>query len=252
MAKDKFDYLKGLIFFCGLMLCTISLFTTPWGESLFHTFLGLFGISPGIPMSDNSTLYIFTLIPLIAGFICLSKMRYFWKGYNAKFNEYNFWLRKLPALVVIIAFMALVGMTPNAIDRIYSRMLHQQTGLRAVSVYATEPNLSFRFTGNMRTYSYGFVLNNHGQEVQSFNIKLVYEALDWPNNTLIHQEVFVQDESGNIKIFILPPGQSHFSGGFTAYRETQFVSGSGNTRFSVVLVNDYEQHNPNLLTRRLM
>jgi hypothetical protein len=252
--SDKSDYRKGLLYFCCLITCISLWLTTPDGDTLFYKFLGLFGLSPGIRLRDNSTLYIYMLIPLIAAIFSLNKVFKYWHGYGSRFREYSSLLRTLP--VFIIAIPVLLGsniMHPSGMDHIYNAAISQRSGLQAVTCYAANEQLSYEFTGNNWTYSYDLAFDNHGNEAVEFNVKLLCNIWD------DIQEAIIKDDNGQTKTFILPPKQmAYFTGEFTAYHQTTTGSGSGNGTlsgndmwgFSVVILNDNEQHSPKRLVRR--
>jgi len=72
MDTVKRDYRNGLMFFFGLSFCILLFFTTPDGVSLFDNLLGFLGISPGIPIGEGSTLFIYGLIPVARGYLFYS------------------------------------------------------------------------------------------------------------------------------------------------------------------------------------
>ena len=240
------DYRKGLLYLCGLVVCILFLFTAPDGEAFFHKFLGLFGIAPGIPLGGNSTLYIFMLIPVATGIFCARKTFMHWRGYQRKFRGFNPLLRNAPWAVLLMLWLATSAITPSAQDLIYFRAKRQQTGLRAVTVSTWDERLSIEAAGHSRTYTYHLTFNNHGREAQTFSLKLLHHGFEGP------KEIFVTDDAGDIKTFVLPPRQSvSFAGEFTVHCETWLYIYRGNTSslFSVVLVNENERHSPNFLVR---
>jgi len=250
MDNIKSDYRKGLLYFGFLMVCISTTFTTPDGESIFHNFLGLFGISPGIPMGEHSTLYVFMLVPIIAGVICVKKVFRYWRGYRLKFKECNVLLRALPLVIVIpVLLLSNLIITPSGIDRIYFSVLSQRPGLQAVT-FQPVSHLNYTFTGSDRTYSYNFNLTNHGDETVEFNVKLVY--IDWSSrdHEFNYTEALITDNRAEAKEFVLLPGQSaNFRGSFMTYLPMEADGGSFTGVFSVMLLNEYEQHSPTRLVR---
>jgi hypothetical protein len=110
--------------------------------------------------------------------------------------------------------------------------------------FHSENNLEYRFTGNDRTYLYNFTFNNHSNEDVAFNVKLIFDDRNGS------QEVLIKDNDGEAKIFNLSPRQtSYFRGEFTEYYPTTADSGRFQGVFTVVLVNENEQHSPISLVR---
>ncbi|MCL2285210.1 MAG: hypothetical protein FWC32_02475 [Firmicutes bacterium] len=82
---------------------------------------------------------------------------------------------------------------------------------------------------------------NNGRQTVEFSVKLIF---DTPGP----QEIFIRDESGDIKIFTLHPNQAGaYSGEF--YVPDQFWRMTAGHLTSVVLINDTEQHSPSILVR---
>jgi len=249
MNSDKSDFLRGLLYFGIIIFCMSLWIKTPDGDPLLYKLLGLFGLSPGIPLGANATLFIYPLIPLIAAFYCLKKVFKYWYSYGSRFKEFSSLLRALP--VIIIAVPVLLGsgiMHPSGIDRIYYAGISQKSGLQAVTYYAKDEQLRYEFTGENRRFSYDFSYDlrfvNFGQETVEFSVKFLYESMDG------FQEVFLRDEHGEIQTFTLRPRQSTYSKGeFTEHLQATSYSGSGRGGFSVVLVNDDERHSPKGLVK---
>ena len=244
--SKKSDYLRGLMFFICTIVCICSFFTAPNGESLFHNFLGLFGIAPGIPMGGNSTLYIFMLIPLVTGIVCIRKVFRYWQDYGLRFREYNILARALPAVIAILVFFSTNAVHPSVIDRLYFFALSQQNGLRAVSVYFPHDwqFITFHASEGSRTYSYGFVLSNHSRDAHAFNVKVLY----WDWNGL--NETLITDMYGEAKVFTLFPRMSQtFSGEFTVPHESWDEGSNFRGMFSLVLVDSTGQYEPDILVR---
>ncbi|MCL2224710.1 MAG: hypothetical protein FWB96_07065 [Defluviitaleaceae bacterium] len=259
------DYRRGLLYFAGLALCVFAFFTTPDGLSMFHNFLGLFGIAPGIQMRGGGTLYIFMLVPLIAGIFCFKKMRMYWKNFRERFNL----LEHLIAIgiAVFVLFMSNSVVTPSGIDRAFFAIQRQRSGLQAITFHDINsglhgvnigglPGLSYKSAGDYRIFYYNFWLQNHGSEPAEFYVKLRFE--DWNlsrdgSTERIPQEVFVTDSYGERKVFtVLQRHQRHFLGDFTAENPSHGMThGSVFLHdFSVVLVNENDQHTPRVLVRR--
>ena len=95
------------------MFCVFSWFTTPDGDTLFYKLIGLFGLSPGIPVGSSSTLYIYMFLPLIAAIVSIRKILRYWHGYGTKFKECSTILRYLPALIVIPILLFSNVVTPS-------------------------------------------------------------------------------------------------------------------------------------------
>jgi len=246
MNSDKSDFWKGFTYFCILMICIFSWFTTPDGDTVFYKFIGLFGMSPGIQLGNSSTLYIYMLIPLIAGILCIRKTLKYWHGYGLRFKEYNVLMRFLPMFTVIPVLLFSNIVTPTLLERLYFAVISQRNGLQAVTYYAADEYLSFEFTGNYRTYSYNFAFGNHSNETIEFNVKLSYQDMSGL------KEVFIKDDNGEMKEFTIPPNQITFCmDEFAEYSQTiqGNASGSGRGTFSVVLVNDDKQYSPKPLTK---
>lgn len=244
MNNIKSDYRKGLIFFFILMICIFSCFMTPDGDTLFYKFIGLFGLSPGIPLG-SATLYIYMLVPLIAAIVSIKKVLKYWKNYGSKFKEYNIFLRYLPVFIAIPIMLFSNIITPSLLDRAYFAVISQRNGLQSVTHYSTNKNLKYEFSGNIRTYSYEFALGNHSSETVKFNVKLAFENVDGL------QEIFITEDSGELKTFSLPPKQlSFFAGEFIEHRQTMYQSGGGTAVFSIVLVHDDEQYSPKQLKQQ--
>ena len=244
MDTNRLDYRKGLIYLCGLVVSILFLFTAPDGETFFHKLLGLFGIAPGIPLWGGATLYIFMGIPIAAGIFCARRTFKHWRGYHKRFRELNPLLRDAPWTILFLLFLVTISFTPSVQDRIYFQVVRRQTGLRAVTVSTIDERIGIESIGHYKTYTYGFIFNNHGHEVQTFNLKLLYD--EWEDS----QEVFVTDDTGDIKTFTLPARRSTvFVGAFTVHNEQWVYRGYYTRLFSVVLVNENERHNPNFLVR---
>ena len=248
------SYKKGLLYFCGLIVCITAFFTMPDGVALFHGFLGLFGIPPGIPFGSNSTLYIYMAIPLVVGIFCYKKMRRHWREYGeqvgTRFGDWNF-LRRLPVFIGVVFLLFASDIVrvsyPPPLDRVYFAVLRQQGGLRAVTFRPGE-QLRYESEGNYRTYFYDFQLWNYGRETAVFYVKLEFEDIVGVN------QVFILDHTGEPKTFILPSnpspfGQRNFRDNFTVEHICPMNSGSFWGGFSVILVNDNETHHPSVLVR---
>ena len=247
MDMVKHDYYMGLVFFLGLIICIFSFFTAPDGVAYFDKFLGLFGISPGIPIGAAGTLYIYGIIPLGLGIFCGKKLYGYLRDYKMKFGRLNPRLHILPALAVIFLFWVSSAVQPSLIDRVYFFTVSRHDGLRAITVSVPNPRLTYEDTGDSRIYTYDMMLSNHGSETKVFNVRLSYEEF-WRGG---FNEVLVRDESGNIKIFTLPPRQTlFFWGEFAVYHETSVVGFGSVQNFSIVLANENETHSPNFLIRR--
>jgi len=244
MNKDKSDYKQGLLCFICLVICIGLFFTVPDGDTLLYKFLGLFGLSPGIPVGKNSTLYIYMLIPLIGAIASLKKVFKYWQGYGSRFTSYNFFLRHLPTFIVIVVLFISNMVYPSIIDRAYFAIISQRSGLRAVTYYGSD-TLEYKYTGNIRTYSCDLLFMNHSNDIVNFNVKLIFDHHEGD------QEVFVKDDNGQIKVFTLSPKQitGHY-GQFTEYHQTDYDSGGGSGIFSIILLNDREQYSPKRLVRR--
>ena len=243
--ENKMDYRKGLLFFCGIVVCGLSFVTTPDGLTLFHQFIGLFGIGPGIPVGEGAMIYPFMLIPVVLFIFCAKKVFYFWQGYGTRFNEFNLFFRFLPVIIVVVTWLAFSAVHPSIVDRAYFAVIARHSGLRAVTMCASNQYVAIHFDENNREYSYGIILNNHGSEVQEFNIKLAYffEGAS---------ETFIRDGNGEIKTFMIPPHtRTTFRGEFTIY-PTESMSTSGNIHSivtAITLVNENEQHRLHPLIR---
>jgi hypothetical protein len=245
MKELKSEYKRGLLYFGGLMICICLWFTTPDGVNIYHGILGLFGISPGIPIGSGATLYIYGLLPLIATIICIKKVFVYWRGYGTRFKEFNAFLRLLPLFIALPVILLSNVIQPSLIDRMYYAILSQKNGLQAVSFFSAEDNLRYTFTGNYRTFTYCLALGNHSAEDVEFHLVFSYRDMDGM------QEVYFMDATGDVKLFTLAPRQlTHYSGEFTAYIPTPYESGSGRSVFSVILLNENEQHKPAVLVRR--
>ena len=222
------------------MVCIISCFTTPDGDTIFYKLLGLFGIGTVVRLENNTILYIYILIPLIAGIICIRKVFKHWKAYTSRFKAYSILLRILPTLIIILVLSVSNIMSPSVIDHIYYTLATKNKPL-SVTYYATN-NISYKFTGNNRTYSYDFTFGNPNNETVDFSVKFSYQ--DHENNDT-WQEVLVKDTDGQVKVFTLSAKQStRYNGEFTEYFQTNSINGGGDGLFSIVLLNDNEQLNP--------
>jgi len=105
MSEVQYDYLKGLFFFCIAAVCVMLFFTAPSGEPLLYKFIGLFGLSPGIPLGATGTLYIYGLVPIAIIVLCIRKIIKYWHGYGARFSGYNILLRFLPVIIAGMVFL---------------------------------------------------------------------------------------------------------------------------------------------------
>lgn len=244
MDNDKADYRKGLVYFCILMVCIVSWFTVPDGDTLFYKFIGWFGLSPGIHIGSSGTLYPYLLIPLIAAILSIKKIFKYWQGYGLRFKEHSALLRLLPMLIMIPVLLFSNIISPSLLDRAYFAVISQRDGLRSISYYVTNEHLSYEFTGNDKTYSYDLAFGNHSDQTLEFTVKLAYRDRDGL------QEVFIKGDSGELQIFSLAPKElAFFRGEFTERRQTAHENRSGRGRFSVVLINDDEQYSPKPLLR---
>jgi hypothetical protein len=245
--SDKSDYRRGLLYFCGLLVCICLFFTTPDGESIFYRILGLFGIKPGIAIGSNSTLYVYWLIPIAAAIICIKKALKYWQGYGLKFKKYNYFLRVLPIIIIVPVFLVSTNMvSPSGIDRIYYAVVSQRSGLQAVTYSSADNFIEYQFSGSAWTYSYNITLENHGKDTLAFNIKLI------PDRHERFREAFIRDSNGEVTVFILRPRERSSISGRTIehHYQSTYGSGKGSGTFSVVLINDYEQTSPDRITRR--
>jgi len=230
------DYWIGFAFFLGLAACVVVLFTAPDGETLFHHLLGVFGIAPGIPFGATGRLYIFMLVPLVGVVFCFVKMCEYW-------GDLRTLLSPLLLIVIIVVWLATSAIQPSVIDRVYFSVISRRNDVRAVTVTAQD-SLNFEYRGNYRRIFYDFQLNNHSEESLSFNVKL---ALDNWNGL---EEILVADESGEPKIFTLPPRSMRtFVGEFSTGLD-DYITGGGRIAFTIILVSDTVQHQPPNLVRR--
>ena len=247
---DKNDYLKGWIYFIGAIVSIASFFTTPVGETLFHEFLGLFGIAPGIPFGETGMIFIFMIIPLVSAIFCVKKVLKFWHSYGVRFREYAPVVRFLPVIILVALFWA-NSLTPSVVDRAYFFMRGAQGGLRAITVYAVNDNIMFETDrdGN-RTYTYSFIFNNHSRRgSQWFHVAISYYSF-YRHRSDVH-EVFIVDEYGFKKVFLVGSGRNEFHfGEFTVLDELNRGSSGNSTITAVRLVNNEEEHFASMLVRR--
>ncbi|MCL2285211.1 MAG: hypothetical protein FWC32_02480, partial [Firmicutes bacterium] len=117
-----------------ILACIFLGFTTPDGEPLFNSILGVLGLSPGISLGSGATLYIYGLVPIVIIILCIAGIIKYWRGYGLRFQRLNVFLRLLP---VIIAGLMLFSnaITPSVVDRIYFARISRQSGLAAVTFY---------------------------------------------------------------------------------------------------------------------
>ncbi|MCL2773511.1 MAG: hypothetical protein FWD71_09195 [Oscillospiraceae bacterium] len=234
MNKEKSDYRRGLLYFACLMICICLFFTTPDRDTLFYKFLGLFGIKPGINIGNNATLYIYMLIPLIAGILSIRKVLAYWRSYGIKFKEYNVFLRFLPGFIIVLVFLFSAN-----INSIYYTVIGLRGGLQSIVYYSDSYNdFSFNYTENIQTYSYYLTFKNCSNKTVEFSVKLT-EYDDFP-------DVLIKDYNGEVKTFILPPKQTGtYTGKFTENAKTKYSSANGSyPADSIILLNDKEQYSP--------
>lgn len=238
MDNEKSDYQKGLLYYCCLMICICSFFTTPDRDTLFYKFMGLFGISPGIQIGENATLYVYMLIPLLIAILSIRKVFAYWWHYGSRFREYSKFLRYFPLLITVVVFLVSANM-----ENIFYAVISRRSGLQSVVCYATnDRQLSYKFTGNIRTYSYDLTFENWGDEIIECKVKFLNDEV----NSYDLPDTFIKDDNGEVKIFTLLPRQkTNYKSEFTEYHKTEDSSGVGYySRPSFVLLNDDEQYSP--------
>ena len=243
MNSDKKDFLIGLIYFFGIVILVLSFFTAPDGVALFNKFIGIFGLDEGIKFG-TTTLYIWGLIPIAGVIFCFKKARKHWWNFNERFENINIVLRSIHVIVVVVLYFAVMGIHPSLIDRIYFSSVARQSGLRAITIYAPDSRLNIESNGSQSTFSFSrdILICNHSDDFQTFNVKIVYEGFE-------QHEAFVTDSNGEIKAFRLAPRSLMNFSGFTSHNDV-FMNGNYFGNFSLILINDYEQHHPNFLIRR--
>lgn len=245
MDGSKRDYWRGLAYFALGALCVSAFFTAPDGDALLFKFLGLFGLSPGIPVGGGATLYIFPLLPLGLGFLSLRKVLKYWQGYGVRFRAFNPLMRFFPMTIagVVLAFSGLV-LSPSLVDRAYFVAVGRHSGLQAVTLYTQDTDIVWRIDGSRRMYDGHFTLTNHGNETLRFYAKLVIDHFD--------ETIEIQDEHGHAREFVLHPGQQIWHvGEFTSVDdggEGMIAAGRGGV--SVVIFNEAETHQVPMLVRR--
>ena len=213
---------------------------------MFYRILGLLRIKPGIALGNNSTLYIYGLIPIAAAIICIKKVLKYWQGYGSRFRTHNFVLRVLPIIIVVPVFLVSTNVvSPSGIDRIYYAAISQRSGLQAITYFSADNFLEYQFSGSAWTYSYNFTLESHGNDTLAFSVKLI------PDRHEGFREAFIRDGNGEIKVFTMRPKErSSFFGETIEQHQSPYDSGRGSGTFSVVLLNDYEQVSPSRIIRR--
>ncbi len=245
MNKAKSDYLRGLLHFLGLTVCVCLFFTTPDGDTLFYELLGLFGISPGIPIGTGGMLYIYMLAPQAAGIFFAIKAWKYWKNYREKFKGIHALLRLLPVFIVVLIYSAMRFLHPSVIERAYYTELSQRGGLSSVACYAPDYPFQYRTDHTGRTYTYVFTLANYSDESLQFNVELTaYKSpLLYPLS-----DALVKDEHGQSKVFTLAPMQiQRFIGEFTDPQYNDTRAGNG---FSIALIAGGERYEPDSLAER--
>ena len=100
MDSDRSDYRKGAIYFCILMIC-IVMFASPDGVPILYRLLRMLGLSPGIAIGSNVTLYVYPLIPIALAIMCIKMIFRYWHSYGVRFRGYNVFLRYFPIIVAI-------------------------------------------------------------------------------------------------------------------------------------------------------
>ncbi|MCL2575114.1 MAG: hypothetical protein FWE33_01650 [Defluviitaleaceae bacterium] len=249
----KKDWLKGLIFACGIVF-GISLFqTTPDGETLLHGFLGIFGI--------GSVLHIGAISFTVANFLLLSAMvvcfiynRKYWKNYSEKFSQLNKWLYSIPYFAAAIIMMSFLwSLNPSIIDRIYFANLSRNQGIEAVTKNGHGFPLYINDTGIDREYRYAFTLTNHGNNVQEVYIYLAYSDFFSSDSRLIYNETPILDENGEPKRFMLFGAHSQFAvmGDFVTPSITNAIRSSSHHRYTVIIVDVQtgQRHEPTTVFR---
>ena len=241
IGEDKSDFLRGWLYFIGSVVCLCLCMRTPDGEILFYKFLGLFGVSPGIRLSDNSTLYIFGIIPAIIIIICVRKLFKYWQGYGVKFKNFNIFIRLLPVLVAVIVFIFSV----TIINSVYYSSVSRRDGVQAV-IYYNDSEIRYEFSGHIRDYIYSLNFENLSDKAVQFKVKF---ALDSRYDS---REMFIiDDNSREAKIFRLEPNQARsYSGSFGELHEDYIIIERGIIPV-IILLNDEGEHELKPVNHRL-
>ena len=245
MDTNKRDYWRGLVHFSLAVLCVSAFFTTPDGDALLFKFLGLFGLSPGIPVGGGATLYIFPLLPLGLGFLSLRKVLKYWQGYGVRFRAFNPLLRFFPVLIAGVA-LVFSGMffSPTLVDRLYFAHVGRQSGLQAVTVYTGENQLRWALREETQLSVQDFVIQNHGSDTVTFYVKLVPDHFG--------EAVVIADAAGAPQAFTLDPNQQTWRDGEFFMPNSTGIYGNGSGTFTVVLFNAEDEHRVTPLVRRRM
>lgn len=242
MDENKRDYWHGMLYFTIVAICMCSFITTPDGDTLLYKFIGLLGISPGIPIGKSSTLYIYMLIPFIVGICSIKRALKHWWHYGQRFSKYKAGLRYFPLFITAIIFLV-----SSNIEAMYYGVISCQDGLKAVVYYKTSNNfpLSYSSAGDTVIYSYDLTFQNYGDETREFQIKFIN---DGEFNINLQSEILIKDDCGEPKTFKLYPRQiANFKGEFT--ENWRYSGGSGSySSISVVLVEDTKWHQPTPIT----
>ena len=244
MNEAKSNYLRGLLYFCCLMVCVCMWFVTPDGDTILYKILGLFGISSEIPLWTGGTLYIYMLMPLTAGIVCAGKILRYWGYPGSIFRKGNFLPRFIPLLILIpvLLFSNTGILSPPVIDRVYYAVTGQRDGLQSIVFYSDDDNaMRYSHTGNDWTFTYDLTFANCGGDILEFSVKLT-------SNTRYLHDVFIKDESGKTKVFTIEPKQVITISGELA-EHIENTSGSGGGIYSLSIINEDEQHSPKPLVK---
>ena len=239
--KEKSDFIKGLPYFIGAAICLCLSMQTPDGENLFYKFLGLFGISPGIRLSDNSTLYIYGLIPGIIIIICILKIFRYWQSYGIKFKNFNIFIKLLPVVIALVVFV----FSANIINNIFFNTVSRRDRVQAV-IYYNDSEFRYEFSGSIRNYIYSLNFENLGDEAVEFKVKFTLAQKYGSREMFI-----IDDNSREEKIFKLEPNQArNYSGSFGELHEDYIIIERGVIPV-ILLLNDEDRHEPKPVNKNL-
>ena len=201
----------------GVIFCVFLFFESPFGESNFNELLMVFGISPGIPMGSNSTLYIYGFLLIAALVICIKRVFKYWHSYGLRFKDYHFVLKYLPLIIGLPLIMqSFITINPSLTDRMYFFILSRQRGVNAVTYHMPS---DFRVTthdGENLIHSYSIIFQNHGNTPVAFTVILGWD--NFPFSPIeSRNEVLIMDANNNPKtITIAPRASAFFNGDFIA------------------------------------
>ncbi|MCL2169007.1 MAG: hypothetical protein FWB74_03160 [Defluviitaleaceae bacterium] len=226
---------KGLVFFCVFAVLIFSMTTMPDGTSLFHGFLGLFGIR-GMVVHNGVTTYVANIIVILAIIFCGLAAWNIWYGYRRQFGELKWHLYRLPVFIAIFLLLfSGVLFQPSPIDRIYFAAMARREGVPAITVRGS--TITLRYVQNpdgIWVYEYDFLLHHHSDGSATFYVKFIYSSWNI-QGVREKREVFIACPEGEpTKFSVFGAGTMTFRGEIE--RETEILGGVTQIFHAVLLV----------------